>query len=75
MADRSPLTDDEGEVRELTQADFNDARPATEALPELVGDEIAREMLKPKRGRPKKEETKELVSIRLSPEVLRHFRS
>ncbi len=27
------------------------------------------------RGRPKKAETKELVRIRLSPEVTRHFRS
>lgn len=28
-----------------------------------------------KRGRPKKAETKELIRIRLSPQVIRHFRA
>ena len=33
---RPPLTDEEGEVRELTREDFRGMRPVREAMPELI---------------------------------------
>lgn len=54
MAKPLPLTDADGEVRELTAEDFNCFRPATEVLPELFGDELAAEILTPKKpGKPR----------------------
>ncbi|MEX0730378.1 MAG: BrnA antitoxin family protein [Aquisalimonadaceae bacterium] len=75
MTNRSKLIDDDGEVRELTKEDFKRMRPASDVLPELLGKKAAEEALKPKRGRPKKKNPKELVSLRLSPEVIKHFRA
>ena len=63
------------DLPELNEDFFRRARPASEVLPGLIGEEAAREALKPKRGRPPKANPKELVSLRLSPEVLRHFRA
>jgi hypothetical protein len=51
MENQQPLTDAHGEVRELTEVDFQRMRPASEVLPELFGAELAAEMLKPKKGR------------------------
>lgn len=62
--DNPPLTDEE-----LAQA-----RPASEVLPELLGQERATELLK-KRGRPKKASTKLQVTLRISPEVIEYYRS
>lgn len=42
----TPLTNDEGEVRELTAADIRRGRPAAKALPELLGPELAATLLK-----------------------------
>ncbi|MBI3938036.1 MAG: BrnA antitoxin family protein [Betaproteobacteria bacterium] len=53
----------------LKKADFAKMRRASAAVPQVV--EAARRA----RGRPKLEVTKELVSLRLSPVVLDHFRS
>lgn len=53
----------------LKQADFGKMRRASAVVPQVV--EAARRA----RGRPKLEATKELVSLRLSPVVLDHFRS
>ena len=50
---------------EWSPADFARARPASEVLPGLFGKAQAMEMLKPKRGRPKAEVTKEHVNLRL----------
>lgn len=74
MAKRLPLIDNDGEVRELTEEDFARARPAAEVLPEIVGPELAEQMLK-RRGRPPKAVRKETINIRLSPEVLAYFRA
>ncbi len=53
---------------ELTKADFAKARPFSEVFPDL--DASIR------RGRgPNKSPTKKLVSLRLSPEVIGHFKS
>jgi len=53
---------------ELTKEDFAKARPFAEALPELA------ESIRKRRG-PNKAPTKRLVSLRLSPEVIEHFKS
>jgi uncharacterized protein (DUF4415 family) len=53
---------------ELTRADFAKAKPFAEAFPDLAAS------LRKGRG-PNKAPTKKLVSLRLSPEVLEHFRS
>ena len=69
MAKRRPLTDAEGEVRELTAADFKRARPASEVLPKLIGKKAAERLLK-SRGRPKSPDAKVSISLRLPPETL-----
>lgn len=50
------------------------ARPASAVLPEIFGAKLAGEMLKP-RGRPHAEHPKERINIRLSHEVLEHFKA
>jgi uncharacterized protein (DUF4415 family) len=75
MTDRLPLTDADGEVRELTDADFKRMRPASDVLPEIFGAELAAEMLKPKGGRPRTNTPKVFTGIRLDPDVLEAFRA
>jgi uncharacterized protein (DUF4415 family) len=62
-----PLTDEEGEVRELTEADFALMRPASEFLPKEFLDAMRRR--RGERG-PQKAPTKKLVSLRLDQDVL-----
>ncbi len=57
-----------------TGEDFARARPASEVLPALLGDARAADLLAT-RGRPKAEVTKVRVGIRLSPEVIEHFKA
>jgi uncharacterized protein (DUF4415 family) len=64
----------DSENPELTDDDFAKMRPAREVLPEIFGAEIAKELLIP-RGRPRLEKTKEHINIRLSPDVVEHFKS
>lgn len=59
---------------EWTEETFAKARRASEVLPELYDTKAAAQMLRP-RGRPKARQTKQLVSLRLSQEVLEHFRT
>ncbi|VVD93976.1 hypothetical protein PCO31110_01782 [Pandoraea communis] len=59
---------------EWTKRDFARARPASDVLPGIVGEEAAEKLLKP-RGRPKAEVTKERINIRLSPEVVAYFKA
>ncbi len=70
MRKRKPLTNEEGEVRELTKADFRAMRPLAEVVPELA--EIIR-----KRGErgPQKAPTKQQVTLRLDRDVIERFRS
>ena len=64
----TPLTDADGEVRELGDADF--ARAGR--LSDLPGGL----QVKLRRGRgPQKAPTKELISLRVSPDVLTRFRA
>lgn len=66
------LPDDWDDNPEWTEEDFANARPASE----VMGPEMAAKLVR-QRGRPPKAEgeKKEAVSIRLSPEVLAHFRA
>jgi uncharacterized protein (DUF4415 family) len=74
MSKRKPLTNEEGEVRTLTAADFRRMRPAREVLPKMIGAKAAAELLRP-RGRPPKENPKAQVTLRLDTEVLEHFKA
>ena len=70
MRKRKPLTDKDGEVRELTAEDFAAMRPTAEVLPELA-------KLWRKRGErgPQKTPTKQQVTLRLDRDVLDRFRA
>jgi uncharacterized protein (DUF4415 family) len=68
-ARKKPLIDKHGEVRELTRADFRRMSPAREVEADLVAASLRRV-----RGR-QKAPTKTPVSVRLSPEVLAHFKA
>jgi uncharacterized protein (DUF4415 family) len=69
MAKRLPLTDEDGEVRELTADDFKRFKPASEVLPpELLA-------VLPRRGRPPVESPRQAVNIRLAPDILSAFKS
>uniref|UniRef100_E6QSD3 BrnA antitoxin family protein n=1 Tax=mine drainage metagenome TaxID=410659 RepID=E6QSD3_9ZZZZ len=65
------LVDDENP--EWTAEDFAKARLAREVLPQIFGAKVAQEMLKP-RGRPRVLHPKERINIRLSHEVVQHFK-
>ena len=65
-----PLTDEDGEVRELTAEDMEYFRPTREVHPELVE---AFERMRGQRG-PQKTPTKERIGLRLDAEVVEHFR-
>jgi len=54
--------------------DFAQARPAHEVLPEVFSQARSDALLTP-RGRPKAEVTKVRVGIRLSSEVINHFKA
>jgi uncharacterized protein (DUF4415 family) len=59
---------------EWTSDDFAKARPASEALPHIFGEKIGKDMLKP-RGRPRLRHPKVSINIRLSHDVIEHFKS
>lgn len=67
MPKPKPLTDVEGEVRELTTADIKRFQKAKQALPGTLLKKLN------VRG-PQKTPTKERITIRLSPEVVQRFR-
>ena len=64
---RPPLTDEEGEVRELTREDFRGMRPMREVMPEFIE---AMEKFRRKLGRPKAEAPKVHIGFRLAPDVV-----
>ena len=70
MPKRKLPTDANGEVRELTAADFTAARPFS-VLPKG----LQKKLLAVRRRGPQKAPTKELISIRLSRDVLTRFRA
>lgn len=62
------------DVPEATDEWFARARPAHEVLPTLLGDVAAKEILKPRRGRPPSAAPKEHVNIRLDADIVQSFR-
>jgi uncharacterized protein (DUF4415 family) len=69
MAKRLPLTDEDGEVREITADDFKNFKPASDVLPqELLA-------VLPRRGRPPVDSPRQAVNIRLAPDILSAFKS
>jgi uncharacterized protein (DUF4415 family) len=68
MPKRRPgLTDEEGEVRELTREDFRGMRPVREVMPELIE---AMAEFRRKLGRPKAEAPKVHIGFRLASDVV-----
>jgi len=78
-----PLTDEEEaeiqmqiandpESPELTEEELKQARPFKEMFPELAA---KMEAGIAKRGRPKKEKTKTIITVRLDPEVVDRYRA
>ena len=65
-----PLTDEEGEVRELLLEDMKRFRPAAEVLPPSLAAKLGI-----KAGPGKSVSAKENVTIRLSRDVLQRFRA
>jgi uncharacterized protein (DUF4415 family) len=61
------MTDEEGEVRELTREDFRGMRPVREVMPELIE---AMAEFRRKVGRPKASAPKVQVGFRLAPDVV-----
>ena len=59
---------------EATADWFAKARPAAEVLSSLLGEAAAKDMLKPKRGRPPSASPKEHVNIRLDADIVQSFR-
>lgn len=77
---RPPLTDADGEVRELTAEDFRHFRPAREVFTEIWGAEKAERFLEETRRRvgqrgKQKSPVKEAVSVRLDADILAAFRA
>ncbi len=64
---RPALTDEEGEVRELTREDFRGMRPVREVMPELIE---AMAEFRRKLGRPKAEAPKVHIGFRLASDVV-----
>lgn len=75
MANRLPLTDQDGEVRELTSDDFKLFRPAGEVLTQLFSKEFAAEMLEPKPGRKLGSGVKESQNMRFDRDILATFKA
>lgn len=70
MANRKPLIDEDGEVREITAADVALFKPFS-ALPQAE----QKVLLKLRRRGPQKEPKKVPISIRLSPDVAEGLRA
>lgn len=74
MSKRRKLEVNEDDNPEWTARDFARARPASEMLPELVGEQGAAELLRP-RGRPKAAVVKERLTVRVDPQALARWRA
>lgn len=69
---KEPLTNDEGEVRELDAEDFASMRPLAEVLPELAAVLPKR---RPGQRGPQKAPVKKHVTLRLDPDLLAVYRA
>lgn len=70
MNKRPPLTDEDGEVRELTAQDLRLFKPAHQVLPPELQKTLGMRVRGPQKAPPKVSTT-----IRLSPEVVAAFRA
>jgi uncharacterized protein (DUF4415 family) len=64
---RPPLTDKDGEVRELTVEDFRNSQPLAEVHPELIA---AMQRMKNRGGRPKVETPKVHIGFRMAADLV-----
>jgi uncharacterized protein (DUF4415 family) len=71
MNKRKPLTDKDGEVRELSATDIRAMRPMAEVLPPELVDVIRK---RGERG-PQKAPTKQQVTLRLDRDVVERFKA
>ncbi len=69
---KPPLTDEEGEVRELTEDDFKGARPLAEVHPELID---AMKALRDKGGRPKATVAREHIDFRWAVDLVARIKA
>ena len=70
MGKTTPLTNEKGEVRELSAADLRRFKSAHEVLPASL-----QKTLGMKQRGPQKTPTKQMTTIRLSPEVMSAFKA
>jgi len=70
MKNRKSLINKEGEVRELTNQDFKQFRPAAEVLSPALQAKLGI-----RKRDPQKAPTKDRITIRLSQEVVEQFRA
>jgi uncharacterized protein (DUF4415 family) len=70
-----PLTNTDGDVRELTATDFARMRPAREVLPEIFPAKLAAEMLKPKGRGPGRKPAKAVTTLRLPADTLMRWKA
>ena len=69
---RPPLTDEEGEVRELTLEDFQHMRPMAETHPDALE---AFKNMKKQGGRPKVEAPKTHIKFRIAADIVEGIKS
>ena len=58
---------------EITLEELRRARPATEVLPDLIGEKAAQELFRRGRGRPPNASKKVSTTVRLDPDILEAF--
>jgi uncharacterized protein (DUF4415 family) len=72
---KKPLTDKDGEVREITAADMKHFRPAKEVLPASFFKDMEKLKTKRLRGRPKLKAPREMLSLRLKKNIVDGIKS
>jgi len=70
---KKPLTDEEGEVRELTREEIFAMRPAREVLPPELYAILTKR--RPGQRGPQKALVKQQVTLRLDAKILAHFKA
>ena len=60
---------------EWTREDFAKARPASEVLPQFIGQQATDELMRQSRGRPRLPGRKVNQTLRLDPDVLEAYRN
>lgn len=76
MSNRLPLTDEEGEVRELTAEDLAQFRPIQEVMPPEFVEMVFKHQEEMERlGKIRPHRPLEKVTLQLSPEILNAFKA